>query len=121
VTGHTGCAVAARSVGPGIRPVELPGCEACGVYPHDDIVLGHDGVRQLRQRQASDTGITIGNSDGLHYKSFLVWVVWSRPPGRSHSRELASWWRRASLSVGLLVVVRRLSSGLRLYADEFKT
>jgi hypothetical protein len=45
------------------------------VYPHDDIVRGRLGVGQVRQRQASDTSLTISNSDGLHYKSFLMWVV----------------------------------------------
>jgi hypothetical protein len=37
----------------------LTRCETCGVYPHDDVVVGRLGVGQVRQRQASDTGVAI--------------------------------------------------------------
>ena len=59
VAGHARCPVTTRAVDPGVRPVKLPGCETRGVYPHDDVVVGRLGVGQVRQRQASDTGVTI--------------------------------------------------------------
>jgi hypothetical protein len=59
VAGHARCAVTTRAIGPGARPVKLPGSETRGVYPHNDIVRSRLGVGQLCQRQASDTGLTI--------------------------------------------------------------
>jgi hypothetical protein len=43
--------------------------------PHDDIVLGGVGIGHVRQREATDTGSTISNSDGLHDIAFLWGIV----------------------------------------------
>lgn len=43
VAGHTRCPVAARTVDPSVRPVELAAREARGVHPHDDVVVGRLG------------------------------------------------------------------------------
>jgi hypothetical protein len=41
------------------------------VYPHDDIVLTCVRVGQVRQGEATDTGGTVINGDGLHSTSLL--------------------------------------------------
>ncbi|ABK72455.1 hypothetical protein MSMEG_4444 [Mycolicibacterium smegmatis MC2 155] len=69
VSGHTGCAVASRALGPRIRPVEFAPCEPRGVHTYDDVVLGDHGIGQFCQRQTGDAGITIGNCHSLHCAS----------------------------------------------------
>jgi hypothetical protein len=59
VAGHARCPVTTRAVGPSVRPVKLPACKTRGVHPHNDVVVGRQGVGQVCQRQASDTGVTI--------------------------------------------------------------
>jgi hypothetical protein len=56
VSGHTRGPVAARTVLPRPRPVELPGREPRGMHAHHDVVLGGVRIRQLRQGEPTDAG-----------------------------------------------------------------